>query len=60
MLGFVNFLRDFIPLYASLAAPLEKLRNTKKISAELWKESGAEEAFEKLKVCMLLISGSCL
>ena len=52
VLGFVNFLRDFIPLYASLAAPLEKLRNTKKISAELWKESGAEEAFEKLKVIL--------
>ena len=49
ILGFVNFLRDFIPLYASLAAPLEALRKTKKITPELWKKSGGEKAFEVLK-----------
>ena len=49
VLGFLNFLRDFIPLYACVAAPLEALRNTKKISMKLWVESGAKEAFEKLK-----------
>ena len=26
-LGFVNYLRDYIPLYASIAAPLERLRH---------------------------------
>ena len=49
ILGFINFLRDYIPLYASLAAPLESLRNTKVITEELWEESGAREAFERLK-----------
>ena len=49
VLGFLNFLRDFIPLYACVAALLEALRNTKKISMKLWVESGAKEAFEKLK-----------
>ena len=49
ILGFINFLRDYIPLYASLAAPLESLRNTKVITEKLWEESGAREAFERLK-----------
>ena len=52
VLGFLNFLRDFIPLYAC-AALLEALRNTKKISMKLWVESGAKEAFEKLKKILL-------
>ena len=49
ILGFVIFLRDFIPLYASLAAPLEQLRKCKKITPKLWRESGDEKAFESLK-----------
>ena len=49
ILGFINFLRDYIPLYASLAAPLESLRNTKVITEKLWEESGVREAFERLK-----------
>ena len=38
ILGFVNFLRVYIPLYSSLLAPLE-----------LWKSSGAEAAFNAAK-----------
>ena len=49
ILGFINFLRDYIQLYASLAAPLELLRNTKVITEKLWEELGAREAFERLK-----------
>lgn len=33
-LGFVNYLRDYVPLYASLAAPLEQLRKLKTIGKE--------------------------
>ena len=36
-------------MYALLAAPLESLRNTKVITEKLWEESGAREAFERLK-----------
>lgn len=32
-LGFTNYLRDFIPCYADVAAPLEKLRKVKKVKA---------------------------
>ena len=53
ILGFVNFLRDFIPLYASLATPLKVLRKTKKITPELWRKSGGEKAFEVLKQVLL-------
>jgi hypothetical protein len=33
---FVNFFRDFVPDYATLAAPIEKLRHVAHISDSLW------------------------
>ena len=49
VLGFANFLQDFIPLYANIVGPLEKLRAVKKISEEDWESSGGKKAFETLK-----------
>ena len=49
VLGFVNFLRSYIPLYACIFGPLESLRKMWKISEELWISSGARIAFEKAK-----------
>ena len=49
VLGFVNFLRSYIPLYACIFGPLESLRKMRKISEELWISSGARIAFEKAK-----------
>ena len=43
-LGFVNYLRKYIPNYAQLAAPLEKLRNAKPFYLEV----PEEEAFNSL------------
>jgi hypothetical protein len=38
--GFVNFLRDYIPLYSKVMAPIEKLRKVKGvIGEERWGES---------------------
>ena len=47
VLGFVNFLRDFIPLYS--CGPLEGLRSTKKINNDLWLSSGGKKAFDLAK-----------
>ena len=44
VLGFVNFLRDFIPLYSCVVGPLEGLRSTKKIDNDLWLSSGGKKA----------------
>ena len=49
LLGFVNFLRSYIPLYSVLFAPLEGLRKMRTISDKLWEESGAKSAFETAK-----------
>ena len=49
VLGFVNFLRDFIPLYSCVVGPLEGLRSTKKIDNDLWLSSGGKKAFELAK-----------
>ena len=49
VLGYLNFLRDFIPLYANIVGPMEGLRSVKVISNDLWKESGGEGAFELAK-----------
>ena len=49
VLGFVNFLRDFIPLYSCVVGPLEGLRSTKKINNDLWLSSGGKKAFELAK-----------
>ena len=35
LLGFVNYLRDYIPLYSTIAAPLEKLRKVKDVT-KVW------------------------
>ena len=49
LLGFTNFLRNYIPLYSCVFGPIEKLRNVKKISDEEWESSGAKDAFEAAK-----------
>ena len=49
VLGYLNFLRDFIPLYANIVGLMEGLRSTKVILNDLWKESGGEGAFELAK-----------
>ena len=49
LLGFTNFLRNYIPSYSCVFGPIEKLRNMKKISVEEWESSGAKDAFEAAK-----------
>ena len=45
LLGFTNFIRQYIPLYAQITAPLERLKNIKKFKLE-----GAQlQAFTMLK-----------
>jgi transposase InsO family protein len=46
-LGLFNYFRDHIPLYARLAAPLEKLRKTPDVAAA-WKET-EQRAFDNMK-----------
>ena len=53
VLGYLNFLRDFIPLYANIVGPMEGLRSAKVILNDLWKESGGEGAFELAKKVLL-------
>ena len=53
VLGFLNFLRDFIPLYANIVGPLEKWRSARVISDGEWEKSGAREAFERAKKVLL-------
>jgi transposase InsO family protein len=43
-LGFVNYLRDYVPMYSALAAPLEKLRSLKKITPDRWTQE-CQDAF---------------
>ena len=45
LLGSANYLRDFIPNYSSICAPLEKMRKVRKLN---WTED-AERALEKLR-----------
>ena len=49
VLGFVNFLRDFIPLYSCVVGPLKGLRSTKKIDNDLWLSSGGKKVFDLAK-----------
>ena len=49
VLGFLNFLRDFIPLYANIVGPLEKWRSARVISDGEWEKSGVREAFKRAK-----------
>ena len=49
LLGFTNYLRDSIPLYAKVTAPLEKLRYPPKTCIEdLWTDS-CDQSFKALK-----------
>lgn len=52
-LGFTNYLRDYIPLYSSIVAPLEPLRKKKHIDVEDWTEE-CQEAFDSLKRILAL------
>jgi hypothetical protein len=51
-LGFCNYLRDYVPLYSELAAPLEKLRNKQKISAQDWTEE-CQQSFTSFQQILL-------
>ena len=45
-LGFTNYLRDYLPHYATIAAPLDKLRHLKKDFPSVWASSPTyEQAF---------------
>lgn len=46
-LGFTNYLRDFIPMYAELAAPMEKLRKFKVLGAA-W-DVNCQVSFDTMK-----------
>jgi hypothetical protein len=43
LLGMINYLRDYIPLYSSIAAPLETLRKLKDV-ASVWSADGKYQA----------------
>jgi transposase InsO family protein len=47
-LGFVNYLREYIPLYSKTASPLEKLRKTKTITDDIWTPA-CEAAFTQFR-----------
>jgi len=48
LLGFTNFLREYIPMYAMIVGPLEQLRKHERISDQDW-EGKPSQAFEMLK-----------
>jgi transposase InsO family protein len=50
-LGFTNYLRDNIPNYAKLAAPLECLRKIRQISEREWTQE-CQGSFQKLKLAI--------
>ena len=45
-LGFVNYLRDYIPLYSTLAAPLEALRHSKNVVADWLADPRCQASFD--------------
>lgn len=47
-LGFSNYLRDYIPLYSELLAPLECLRNASIINEKNWSEE-CDDSFSSVK-----------
>ena len=49
LLGFVNYLREYIPLYSCIFGPLEALRSKRAISEDLWVSSGAKKSFDLAK-----------
>ena len=48
-LGFVNFLRDYVPNFALIAGPLEKLRKVKRIGEKEWTDE-VQGAWDKVKL----------
>src|SRR3989338_2872350 len=59
-LGFTNYLRSFVPLYAQIAAPLEKHRKVKELGP-VWSVE-CDISFNKLKEvlsCHLVLPCSC-
>ena len=50
-LGFVNFLRDYVPNFALIAGPLEKLRKVKRIGEKEWTDE-VQGAWDKLKAVL--------
>ena len=55
-LGFMNNFRNFIPMYACLSAPLDKLRHAKSL-ASVWTKQH-DDCFEKIKFA--LANAPCL
>jgi hypothetical protein len=51
LLGFVNFLCDFIPRYGTITGPLEKLRKKNKITKAMWTEE-VEQAWQALQLAV--------
>ena len=49
LLGFLNYLRDNIPLYAKLTAPLEKLRHPPKTAIGARWTAECDDAFLAIK-----------
>ena len=50
IMGMFNHLRDHIPMYAHVAAPLESLRSSKQITDEQWNNNPAYQiAFDSMK-----------
>jgi hypothetical protein len=47
-LGFINYLRDYVPLYAAATAPLEELRRIKKLTDRDWTPIRVD-AYESIK-----------
>jgi hypothetical protein len=54
LLGFVNFLCDFILLYACIVGLLERLRKMKKIPKDIW-ENQDLRVFKSLKKVLLKV-----
>lgn len=50
LLGLANYLRDFIPLYSSICAPLEKLRKVRSLGKQWTQE--CQHAFDTLKAVL--------
>ena len=50
-LGFVNFLRDYVPNFALIAGSLEKLRKVKRIGEKEWTDE-VQGAWDKLKAVL--------
>ena len=48
-IGFVNYLRDYIPGFAALMAPLEQLKSVKDISSQWTSSSRVESSFQTVK-----------